>query len=102
MEDTDMKQEGKNGIIRKRAGKATDNGPRSPRKAPRGNQTAEAGGPNPRKEEAPGKAIQERVFIGVSVDKELWRQLRARAVATGSRTGVLLDGALESFLALDK
>lgn len=94
-----MKQDSKKSTIRRRAGKAAETAPRRPRKAPRSNQTAEGRAEAaPRKEEAQGKADQERVFIGVSVDRELWRQLRARAVATGSRTGVLLDGAIENLL----
>lgn len=43
--------------------------PQKPQKAPRGNQTAEARA-DPRKGKVQGKADQERVFIGVSVDKE--------------------------------
>ena len=41
---------------------------------------------------------KKRVYMGVSVDEQLWRQLRAFAVKQNKRTGDLLDRAIERFL----
>jgi hypothetical protein len=41
---------------------------------------------------------KKRVYMGVSMDEQLWRQLRALAVKQNQRTGDLLDRAIERFL----
>ena len=50
-----------------------------------------------------GKAISDpaeglKVNIGVKVDNQLWRRLRALAIRQGRRSGELLDGAIEGYL----
>jgi hypothetical protein len=55
-----------------------------------------------RKESKEGKQgrVEEkkRVYMGVSVDEQLWRKLRALAVKQKKLTGDLLDRAIERFL----
>ena len=55
-----------------------------------------------RKESKEGKQekVEERkrVYMGVSVDEQLWRKLRALAVQQKKLTGDLLDRAIERFL----
>jgi hypothetical protein len=41
---------------------------------------------------------RKRVYMGVSVDEQLWRKLRALAVKQNKLTGDLLDRAIERFL----
>ena len=41
---------------------------------------------------------RKRVYMGVSVDEQLWRKLRALAVKQKKLTGDLLDKAIEKFL----
>lgn len=41
---------------------------------------------------------RDRVNIGVSVNTDLWRRLRALAITQGALTGELLDEAIESYL----
>ncbi|MGD0274741.1 MAG: hypothetical protein ABSB79_01605 [Syntrophales bacterium] len=41
---------------------------------------------------------KKRVYMGVSVDEQLWRKLRALAVKQKKLTGDLLDKAIEKFL----
>jgi hypothetical protein len=41
---------------------------------------------------------RKRVYMGVSVDEQLWRKLRALAVKQKKLTGDLLDRAIERFL----
>jgi hypothetical protein len=41
---------------------------------------------------------RERVNIGVSINSELWRKLRALAITHGRLTGELIDEALEKYL----
>jgi len=51
------------------------------------------------KEGKQGKVEEKkRVYMGVSVDKQLWRKLRALAVKQKKLTGDLLDKAIEKFL----
>ena len=50
-----------------------------------------------------GKAISNpaeglKVNIGVKVDDQLWRRLRALAIKQGRLTGELLDEAIEGYL----
>ena len=40
----------------------------------------------------------ERTKIGVSIDTELWRRLRAVAIRQGKLTGELLDAAIKEYL----
>ncbi|MGD0275839.1 MAG: hypothetical protein ABSB79_07270 [Syntrophales bacterium] len=49
-----------------------------------------------RKEQKPEE--KKRVYMGVSVDEQLWRKLRALAVKQKKLTGDLLDKAIEKFL----
>ncbi len=44
----------------------------------------------------PAKGL--KVNIGVKVDNQLWRRLRALAIRQGRRSGELLDGAIEGYL----
>jgi metal-responsive CopG/Arc/MetJ family transcriptional regulator len=39
-----------------------------------------------------------RTKIGVSIDTELWRRLRALAIRQGKLTGELLDAAIKEYL----
>jgi hypothetical protein len=41
-----------------------------------------------------------RMNIGVSVNTELWRRLRAIAMLRGEHTGTLLDAAIEKYLSI--
>lgn len=41
---------------------------------------------------------RDRVNIGVSINTELWRKLRALAITQGRLTGELIDEALEKYL----
>jgi hypothetical protein len=41
---------------------------------------------------------QDRVKIGVSIDDNLWRRLRALALIKKTNTGELLDAAIEGYL----
>jgi hypothetical protein len=51
------------------------------------------------KEGKQGKVEEKkRVYMGVSVDEQLWRKLRALAVKQKKLTGDLLDKAIEKFL----
>ena len=51
------------------------------------------------KEGKQGKVEErKRVYMGVSVDEQLWRKLRALAVKQNKWTGDLLDRAIERFL----
>lgn len=51
------------------------------------------------KEGKQGKVEErKRVYMGVSVDEQLWRKLRALAVKQNKWTGDLLDRAIEKFL----
>lgn len=45
---------------------------------------------------------RDRVNIGVSINGELWRRLRALAIVKGRLTGELLDEAIENYLKIQK
>ena len=45
---------------------------------------------------------KDRVNIGVSINGELWRGLRALAIIQGRLTGELLDEAIENYLKIQK
>ncbi len=40
----------------------------------------------------------ERAKIGVSIDTQLWRRLRAMAIRKGTLTGNLLDAAIKEYI----
>ena len=42
--------------------------------------------------------ILKRAKIGVSIDRNVWRRLRALAIKEGKNTGELLDKAIEEYL----
>jgi hypothetical protein len=69
-----------------------------------GNMTEEkkekpAPGKGKGKQKKEGKeAESDRVKIGVSIDKMLWRHLRAVAIMEDKQTGELLDKAIEDYL----
>ena len=42
--------------------------------------------------------IEKRAKIGVSIDKVIWRRLRALAIKEEKLTGELLDKAIEEYL----
>ena len=42
--------------------------------------------------------ILKRAKIGVSIDRVIWRRLRALAIKEGKLTGELLDKAIEEYL----
>ena len=44
---------------------------------------------------------KDRVNIGVSINGELWRRLRAHAIVQGRLTGELLDEAIENYLLIN-
>jgi len=48
------------------------------------------------------KAIQQRIFIGVSIDTQLWRRLQAQAIKMDINSGPLLDRAIEEFLLMNE
>jgi hypothetical protein len=43
-------------------------------------------------------AKEKRVNIGVPIDEQLWRRIRALAVREGKLTGELLDQAIRDYL----
>jgi hypothetical protein len=45
------------------------------------------------------KQISKRIFIGASVDGELWRRLRVVSIKQGTTAGPMLDKAIEEYLA---
>jgi hypothetical protein len=56
-----------------------------------------------RKPGRPRKAVasaakEKRVNIGVPIDEQLWRRIRALAIREGKLTGELLDQAISDYL----
>jgi hypothetical protein len=52
-----------------------------------------------KKEDKDEKKVSKRIFIGSSVDGELWKRLRALAIKQGTTAGPMLDKAIEGYLA---
>ena len=51
-----------------------------------------------KKENAPKADIQQRTYIGTTINKQLWLRLRALAVKKNKSAAALLDNAIEKYL----